>query len=131
MDLPARSTPSNTTKVPRWAGFEAATADMVRKRLKIVLAVRFPRLRLRGVEDYVKTSGAVPLPSLSDRNIQTGLAGRLLVCDGPLAFAGLTCQKKLKRARSLTSSHGGNRSASPVAAVVQKTSPDPRKYEYW
>ena len=62
MLLPARSTPSNTTKVPRWGGFEAATADMVKKRLKIVLAVRFPRLRLRGVEDYVKTSGAVPLP---------------------------------------------------------------------
>ena len=46
MLLPARSTPSKTTKVPRGGGFEAATADMVRKRLKIVLAARFPRLRL-------------------------------------------------------------------------------------
>ena len=105
MLLPALSTPSNTTKVPRCGGFEAATADMVKKRLKIVLAARVPRLRLRGVKDYVKTSGTVPLPMPKRPQYSNLDAWLLLVSLRAASIRGLyyskqhaglnTCQKKL------------------------------------
>ena len=79
MLLPARSTPSNTTKVPRGAGFEAATADMVRKRLKIVLAVRFERLPLRRVKNDVHTSGEAPLRLYRDAYSKSKLPAGSLV----------------------------------------------------
>jgi hypothetical protein len=69
----------------------ATAALMVRKRRRIVVAARFPRLRLRGVKDYVKTSGTVPLPMPKRPQYSNyELAGLgLLVSYMPLAFAGL------------------------------------------
>ena len=93
--LPARSTPSNTTKVPRGAGFEAATADMVRKRLKIVLAVRFRAEQLRKVKNDVKTSGEIPLRLYRDAYSKSRIARRFArVSLSPLEQAGLKVPKK-------------------------------------
>ena len=114
---------------PRGGGFEAATADMVRKRLKIVLAVRFRAEQLRKVKNDVKTSGEVPLRLYRDAYSKSRIARRFARESlSPLEQAGLKCQKSRKRARSLTLSHGDNRSPSPVAAVVHETSPNARKF---